>query len=384
MKRFFIAAVSVLALSALFSCEQKIEPVPIAPIILDVVMPAESQAMPGTTITVKGLGFSKEDVITCKSKAGEEDFVAEITEVTNYDISFRIPESAGGEYELVVTRNELSTVLPATLKVPFVVLLKNVVMPSGVQRRGSAITIEGEGFAEGDVLRFESDAYPSGASFTVNATCTDKGLSCTLPEGVYSVNSVTVVRGERINNLGNVSVAVDKFSKVSGGYAFYLSDNGVHGLVVYPAAIGGASVNWGPSVPNDYAAASSPDIYKGKSNTAALVKQAADTRSIYAYEHDTPAEACAKLSLKDGDLTYSDWFLPSQNELIELFKVKSQIAEAGFAIPANNYWSSTEFDYSGGWVWANYYVNFYEETNIVTNGADRGGWAIGTLAVRQF
>ncbi|MGM9762417.1 MAG: IPT/TIG domain-containing protein [Candidatus Cryptobacteroides sp.] len=384
MKRFFITAVSVLALSALYSCEQKIEPVPIAPIILDVVMPAESQAMPGTVITVKGLGFSKEDVITCKSKAGEEDFVAEITEVTNYDVSFRIPESAGGEYELVVTRNELSTVLPATLKVPFVVLLKNVVMPSGVLKRGSAITIEGEGFEEGDVLRFESAAYPSGASFSVNATCTDKGLSCTLPKGVYSVNSVTVVRGERINNLGNISVAVDKFSKVSGGYAFYLSDNGVHGLVVYPAAIGGAAVNWGPSVPQEKSAGTSPDIYKGKSNTAALVKQAADTRNDYSYEHDTPAEACAKLSLKDGDLTYTDWFLPSQNELIELFKVKADVAAAGFAIPANNYWCSTEFNDGGSWIWAQYYVNFYEATNVVSAGCDRIGWAIGTLAVRQF
>ena len=104
----------------------------------------------------------------------------------------------------------------------------------------------------------------------------------------------------------------------------------------------------------------------------------------YTYTHSTPADLCDELSVEQNGVTYNDWFLPSLKELVELFKVKASVAEAGFSVPFNNYWTSTEYDYSGGWVWAMYYVNFYEATNIVYNGCNRVEWAIGTLAVRQF
>ena len=378
----FVAATVVLMAAG--CAEKEAAPVPIAPILKDIVMPAESSSIPGTTVKIMGKGFDVSDKITCKSKSGEADFTPEVVAVDDYSISIAVPVEAKGYYEVSVTRNELTSVLPVQLYVAYVILLEDIVLPSAPVKQGQSITIEAEGVMDGDKVVFESTAYPGGAEVSVNTTYADGKLTLTIPSTVYGVNSAKVVRGKSIGNLGTINVAVDLFAQTAGGYVFYTSDEGIHGLVVHPAAVGAAAMNWGPSIPNSFAAGTSPDIYKGKQNTEDLLTQVANSKDGYPYDHETPAELCANLVSEQEGITYDDWFLPSQNELVELFKVKANIAQAGFSIPANNYWSSTEYDYSGGWVWAMNYVNFYEATNIVTTGCDRVNWAIGTLAVRQF
>ena len=377
---------AAIALTVAACAEKEPAPVPINPILKDIVMPAESNSIPGTVVKISGKGFDHGDIIVCKSLDGGADFTPEVVAVDDYSISIAVPATAGGNYEVSVTRNELTSKLPDPLYVAYVILLEDIVLPSGNVAQGSSITIKAKGLEAGDQVVFESAAYPAGVAITVdNATFADGGLTLTVPSTVYGVNTLKAVRGKSIGNLGTLNVAVDLYANTAGGYVFYVSDGGIHGLVVHPAAVGAAAMNWGPSIPNNFAMGTSADIYKGKENTEALLLQAANSAAGgYAHEHDTPAQLCANLTSEQGGITYDDWFLPSQNELIELFKVKANIASAGFAIPANNYWTSTEYDYSGGWVWAQNYVNFYEATNIVTNGCDRVGWAIGTLAIRQF
>lgn len=124
----------------------------------------------------------------------------------------------------------------------------------------------------------------------------------------------------------------------------------------------------------------------GKSNTQKLATKMAQLRSV----NDWPewrtvkiaAELCEDFSVTENSLTYTDWFLPSREELIELFKVKSVLATKGYAIPANNYWSSSEADGNTGW--AAYYVNFYEATNIISEFVSKSGWKIGVRAVRSY
>ncbi|MBE6236802.1 MAG: DUF1566 domain-containing protein [Bacteroidales bacterium] len=382
LSHLFVAAAVVLM--AVGCAEKEAAQVPIAPILKDIVMPAESSSIPGTTIKIMGKGFDVSDKITCKSKSGESDFTPEIVAVDDYSISIAVPVEAKGYYEVSVTRRELTTVLSEQLYVAYVILLKDIVLPSAPVAQGSEIVIEAEGVQDGDKVVFESAAYPAGTEISVNTTYSDGKLKLTVPSTVYGVNSAKVVRGKSIGNLGTINVAVDLFAQTAGGIVFYTSDGGIHGLVVHPAAIGASAMNWGPSIPSNFAAGTSADIYKGKKNTEDLLTQVANSKDNYPYEHETPAELCANLVSEQDGISYNDWFLPSQNELVELFKVKASVAQAGFSVPANNYWSSTEFDYSGGWVWAMNYVNFYEATNIVTTGCDRVNWAIGTLAVRQF
>lgn len=386
MKNFYYLIVTAIVtiLTVAGCAEKEPKPVPIAPVLKDIIMPAESNAIPGTVVTIIGKGFSEGDEIFCKSKSNAIDFSPEVVAVDDYSISIAVPVDAKGYYEVSVTRNELTTTLPQQLYIAYVILLEDIVLPSVPVAQGAQLVIEAKGLRDGDKVVFESDAYPAGTEISVNTTYTDNKVTLTIPSTVYGVNFIKAVRGESIGNLGTINVSVEKFAKTAGGYVFYTSDGGVHGLVVHPSNLGDAAMNWGPSVPNNFAAGSSVDIYKGKSNSTGLLTQIANTKDTYSYTHKTPVELCNDLVSEQDGITYNDWFLPSQNELVELFKVKSSIASAGFTVPANNYWSSTEFDYSAGWVWAMVYVNFYEATNIVTGPADRGGWAIGTLAVRQF
>lgn len=385
MRNFRLIIMSAVTMLMVGACtEKEPAPVPIAPILKDIVMPAESSSIPGTVVRVAGKGFSEGDLISCKSMSGEADFTPEVVSVDDYGINLAVPVEAKGFYEVSVTRNGLTTVLPAQLYVAYVILLEDIVLPSGAVTQGQEIVIKAKGVAEGDQVVFESDAYPEGTEISVATSYSDGELRLTVPSTVYGVNSLKVVRGKSIGTLGTLGVAVNLYAQTAGGVVFYTSDGGVHGLVVHPAIVGDAAMNWGPSVPNAFAAGSSPDIYKGRQNSADLLTQIANTKDTYAYGHKTPVELCDELVSEQAGISYDDWFLPSMNELIELFKVKADVAGAGFAVPANNYWSSTEYDYSGGWVWAMTYVNFYEAVNIVTGCADRGAWAIGTLAVRQF
>ena len=68
-------------------------------------------------------------------------------------------------------------------------------------------------------------------------------------------------------------------------------------------------------------------IGKGKSNTAALVAAATETEGYPA------AEACDKYVV---DSIFTDWFLPSKEELIEMRKYKSSLS-----ISEGKYWSSS-------------------------------------------
>lgn len=383
MKRNSYYIISIVLSAIVIGCTKDAEKaVPIAPLIKYIEMPSESAAIPGTNVTIAGRGFDQEDQISCKSQNNEVDFTPEVVSVSNFGITIAVPPEACGAYKVSVTRKGLTTVLEELLNIPYVIALSDVLYPDQVSQ-GELITIRAIGMEAGDKIVFESDYYPKGVEAIVE--CKEKGIATfPIPSICYGVNTIKVKRGKKIAALGTIKIKVALFAKTAGGIVFYTSDNGIHGLVVHMSAIGDAAMNWGPAVPNDFAAGSKPDVYAGKLNSKGLLKQVADSKINYPYPHDTPVELCDNLVAKQDEIQYDDWFLPSLNELVELFKVKSEVSKAGFTVPSNNYWSSTEFDYSGGWVWAMQYANFYEATNIVTGAADRTGWAIGTLAVRQF
>lgn len=379
---FFLLIATVLLPLAISCGDDETDPVPIAPLLKEIVMPSETAAMPGTDVTIKGRGFDTSDIIICKSQSGEADFTPKVVSVTDYGITIAVPATACGFYEVSDTRAELTTVLSEKLYIPYVIILDDIDYPATV-KQGETITVKASGIEAGDVLVMESDAYPSGVKVKVEGA-QNGSITFAVPSTCYGVNTMKVTRGQKMGTLGTISVAVNLFAKVAGGIVFYTSDDGVHGLVVYMGTLGDAAMNWGPAVPSAFAAASKYDVYSGKTNSTGLLKQVSDTKNDYTYSHDTPVQLCDKLEAEQDGIKYNDYFLPSLNELVEFFKVKAKVANAGFSVPANNYWSSTEADYSGGWVWAMCYCNFYESTNIVTGIADRTGWAIGTIAIREF
>ena len=243
--KLFLAA-SFVALPLVGCNDAEPEPVPIAPLLKYIVMPSESNTIPGTDVIIDGRGFSADDEIICKSLDGEVDFTAEVVKADNYSITVRVPETACGRYQVTVRRNGLETVLSEILSVAYVIPLSNVVLPSGILKQGQVCVIEADGVESGDKIRLESPSYPYG-SVTVDCDFSDRRLSFTIPSTCYAVNSLTLVRGKRVGALGEIKIGVDVLAKTAGGIVFYTSDNGVHGLAVHTSAVGDAAMNWGPA-----------------------------------------------------------------------------------------------------------------------------------------
>lgn len=360
--------------------------VPVAPILKDIVMPAESNTIPGTAITIEGKGFDNGDILYCTSVSGEADFMPEISWVSDYGIGIVVPETAAGSYEVTVERAGLiSPPLSSYLKVAYVIVIDGLSLPAGNVTRGATLTVTGEGFETGDQAVFTSDAYPANTSVTTATTLGSGAIDIVIPDKCYGVNVLTVKRGTRQIRIGTVNVAVAVGDELGGGVVYYTSDEGIHGLIAKRANIGTATEQWGPTSEHG---GTKKEIYTGKENTRLCVAKMVEFHQKFDTWPSTKlsaAEKCAAESEVVDGVTYADWFLPSQQELVELFKVKAMLATKGATVGANNYWSSTEGDTdSNAPIWSAYYVNFYEETTVVTAIADKEGWQLGIRPIRQF
>jgi hypothetical protein len=123
-----------------------------------------------------------------------------------------------------------------------------------------------------------------------------------------------------------------------GGIIFYIDGTGQHGLIAAPSDQSTASA-WGCYL--SYIGVTSFAIGTGQANTTAIVNGCG--------EAGIAARICNDLVLNG----YDDWFLPSHDELFEMYAQKTVIGAGD-----NNYWSSSEFDnysafalgfYWGGW-----------------------------------
>jgi hypothetical protein len=386
MKKYFVfICTAILTIAAIVACkkpEPDPDPEPQAPIIANVVMPTEANALPGTDVTIQGGGFKTGDVIKCVGQDGQGDFTPTVKSVTNSAIVIAVPEDASGNYKVTVTRDGKTATLDKVLYIPKVDKLENIVLPSGIVYWGQKLTITGDGIKPTDKIVIECANYPEVEMD--NVASKDK-IEFDVPVTLYGENIFKIKRDGSLTVLGTVKIGAVAMTAALGGVVFYVSDEGMHGLVVHPEVVSPAEYAWGPSIPMDPFYANTEDgIYKGASNTEKLVKQYNDVAADGNYEQPdkSPAVLCAELEAGG----YDDWFLPSPAELIELFKVKATLSEKGlFTVPYNNYWTSLEWNNDApSWDWAMWYVNFYEAENIVYWAADKVAWKIGTIAMRMF
>ncbi len=117
-----------------------------------------------------------------------------------------------------------------------------------------------------------------------------------------------------------------------GGKIAYIDGTGLHGLIAADADLSAAAIWWNGS--STITGATGTAIGTGMANTNTIIASQGNT-GTYA------AKICR--DYRGGN--YTDWFLPSKDELNQLYVNK--VAVGGFA--NNVYWSSTEY---------NYYVNY--------------------------
>lgn len=385
MKKYFVfICTAILTVAAIVACkkpEPEPEPEAKAPVIANVVMPTEANALPGTDVTIQGVGFAAGDVIKCVGQDGQGDFTPTVKNVTNSAIVITIPEDASGNYKVEVTRNGKTATLDKVLYIPKVDKLENIVLPDGIVYWGQKLTITGDGIKPTDKIVIESANYPEVE--LANVASKNK-IEFDVPVTLYGENTFKIKRDDALTVLGTVKIGAVALTEALGGIVFYVSDEGMHGLVVNPVPATGA-VYWGPSIPLDpFAAGTEDGIYKGASNTAKLVKQYKDVVAdgTYIYANPSPAVICDELTVGG----YDDWFLPSIAEYTELYKVRPTLEEKGLmTITPENYWTSVEYP-DPNWDWAMYYHNFWESdpANVVYGPAGVDTWTIPSFAMRMF
>ncbi|MDA8535713.1 hypothetical protein N9K38_00990, partial [Flavobacteriales bacterium] len=175
---------------------------------------------------------------------------------------------------------------------------------------------------------------------------------------LLSTNPIT--NGTYLWNSSNISSFSGAIGDTyQGGVVFYLDGNG-GGLIAAPSdqASGGSAPPWGPQ--NTYSGANGTAIGTGYQNT------------IYSETAGSAASLCLNLTLGG----YSDWFLPSKDEVDQMYLNIGQ----GNALGLGNiggfdnttgsasawvgmYWSSTEYNKDYGWC-----------KNFSTNANTPGQW----------
>ena len=148
----------------------------------------------------------------------------------------------------------------------------------------------------------------------------------------------------------------------SGGIVFYIDETGEHGLVAAMEDIEG-TYEWG-CFELEVDGADETSIGTGYQNTIDIVGQNCQTQNGGL----TAAQAALDAEIND----YNDWYLPSKDELYEMYSTIGQGGLegniGGFAYTW--YWSSSEHDYLAAW-----YGNF-------NNGNANYSYYIKTITYR--
>ncbi len=145
----------------------------------------------------------------------------------------------------------------------------------------------------------------------------------------YATNIVGTTYGQQVVFTTAEPLTPYLGQSYAGGIVFYVDGTGLHGLVAAPADLG--RLPWGcqgTSVPTGTA------FGTGATNTAAIVGSCG--------EANFAAKAADSLTLGG----YTDWFLPSRDELGLIW---TNLAAQGMGAWSWRYWSSSERDATSGW-----------------------------------
>ena len=146
----------------------------------------------------------------------------------------------------------------------------------------------------------------------------------------YAIDSTDTIYGNQISFITTSALSIG--DSYAGGIIFYLDSTGAHGIVC-AASDQSASADWGcPGVAITGADAAS--VGSGNLNTTEILTSCPTA---------TAAKICDTLSLNG----YSDWFLPSKDELQSMYTNLHAAGLGSFFGLA--YWSSTEMTNAFAW-----------------------------------
>ncbi|NRB42140.1 MAG: hypothetical protein HRU20_27335 [Pseudomonadales bacterium] len=183
---------------------------------------------------------------------------------------------------------------------------------------------DGDGF--GDPATTFTGDNPGAGWVTINNDCDDTPGT----GSAINPNAVDVSDGVDNNCDGYIDgIGINYVVGAEGpatGIVFYITDDGLHGLEAAPADLNGSTgMAWGCKG-LAITGADASGIGAGAQNTVDILAECNDAGT---------AAKLANAYLLNG---YNDWFLPSFNELIQMYGQRNIVG--GFS--DSSYWSSTE------------------------------------------
>ena len=193
-----------------------------------------------------------------------------------------------------------------------------------------ADTPSGETVDENGCSDSQKDTDGDGVSDDLD-TCADTTEGVTVDENGCAV--VVVVVSAEIGDALQGGIVAYLFQEGDSGYVA----GEIHGLIA-ATEDQSAEAEWGCMV-TEISGADGTAIGTGAQNTLDILADCS--------EGGIAAKLAADYEVTVDGVTYDDWFLPSKDELNELYL--NQDAIGGFDAFLASYWSSTEFDDSDAW-----------------------------------
>jgi hypothetical protein len=261
--------------------------------------------------------------------------LSDLTQNTTYYVRAYATNSAGTAYG-----NELSfTTL--TIVLPIVTTTAITSITSTSANSGGTLTYDGGATVSAWGVCWSTSANPTLAnSFSQNTVSSGSfssalsglTLNTTYYVRAFATNSAGTAYGnEQIFTTTNNLFAIGQ--SYQGGIIAYIDSSGIHGLIAAPSDQG-TGIRWG-CYGTEISGADGTAIGTGNQNTIDIMTGC--------NEAGIPARLCGDLVLGG----YSDWYLPSKDELNQLYL--NRVAIGGFINTYPYYWSSTEFGSNDVW-----------------------------------
>jgi len=222
------------------------------------------------------------------------------------------------------------------------VITEPVTFVNGVATSGGNVLSDGGAFITAKGVVYDTLPSPTLSSrFTIDGSDTGS-FTCSIRELIvsanyylrsYATNSVGTAYGNQVTFTAPLAVG----NIFGGGTVFYLDSLGQYGLVCAPSDQGNFEWGWGTDI-----VGTSDTIGTGQANTN-LILAGCSTRPI-------AASVCDDLVLNG----YSDWYLPSRDELQLMYSNLHVQGIGGFNNepywPNSYYWSSSQGYPSAAWI----------------------------------
>lgn len=289
----------------------------------------------GAPVTTRGICFSTATNPTTANSviaggSGIGSFSSSLTGLsatTTYYIRAFAINSVGTAYGSQVSFTTTGYVIPTLTTTVASSITKTTAISGGniSSDGGAAVTSRGICYNKTGSPTTASSLVSGGigiGSFISNLT----GLSAATTYYVraYAINSIGIAYGNQISFSTSAPFTIGQ--SYGGGLIAYLDGTGEHGFIVSSSNIGGGTPWWNGS--NIKTGATGIAIGTGKANTDTIIVSQGNTGS-YA------AKNCRDYT--SGG--YSDWYLPSKDELYQLFINRVAL---GLTNPTYLFWSSSE------------------------------------------